>query len=184
MEDRKITNETKFEYYIYEWNPKSHEFRDEKKIEITDQSTSAEKVAENYYSNKFSVFNAEPLDHVEEFPNKIAEKLRDHPSIIDELPRGFPDLILYDENTDEIAYCEVKFDSDGLRFSQLKFIEQTEKTVAVAFIREEEFEIQKQVRCSKCGATFYHKNLPEDHSCGIDDSVAAIMNWEGYGFTD
>jgi len=177
-----MASKTVHEYYLYEWNPNKREIKDSKKIEKTKESRNAEEVVSDYYELEFMVFNIEPTDTLHKLPEKVEEKVREHPFVVDEIPAGFPDLILYDEEENQIAYCEVKLNKDGLRFNQLKFIEEASRPVSVAFVQEEKYEEQLQVRCSTCGATFDTEEDLEEHNCSIDGSVGRVMNWEGYGF--
>lgn len=179
-----MNTETIHEYYLYEWNINKRDVRDSRKIEKTNEKVDAEELIADYYRMEFTVFNVEPssIDTLDRLPEQVSSKVMEHPSVVGEIPAGFPDLILYDEEEDEIAYCEVKMNSDGLRFKQLKFIQRASRPVSVAFVQEEKYEEVIQFRCTTCGATFDEEKNLEDHSCSIDGSIKGIMNWEGYGF--
>lgn len=175
---------TTHDYYLYEWNLDEKEIKDSKKIKRSTDKQDVEEVVADYYKIDLTVFNVEPIKYntLNRLPDNVEEKVREHPSVTDEIPAGFPDLILYDEEENEIAYCEVKLNGDGLRFRQLKFITEASRPVSVAYVQEEEYEKTIQVRCSTCGATFDTEEQLEQHGCSIENSVRSIMDWEGYGF--
>lgn len=179
-----METETVYEYFLHEWNLNQKEIEEPKKIERTKEQKNCEEIVADYYRVEFTVFNVEPnqTGTFKRLPDKVKDKIKEHPLVNGEIPKGFPDLILYDEENDKIAYSEVKLNGDGLRFTQMKFIEKSDRPVSVAFLQEKQHEETIQSRCSTCGATFNTEEKLDKHSCSIDKSVAEIMNWKGYGF--
>lgn len=181
---KKIQSSEKVEeYYLHELNLREETFREEKKIAIEKDQVSVEDIAKNYYKKEFEVYNVEPGDEIISLPIRVKEKLCEHPSVYSEIPPGFPDLIIYDKEREQVGLVEVKSGKDAVRFNQFKFIEKCNKPVIIAFIKKNSYQRPVELACSDCGAVFENENSLDEHNCGIDSSVMEVMEWNGYGFT-
>lgn len=177
MDDLKF--QTK-EYFATEWNVKEGTRTDRKKVHIDNSSLSAEKVAEKYYQTAFDVYNVEPNDKLSKLPDNIDAKL--NPLIENRyIPTGFPDLILYHKEEEEIVLVEVKDEGDSFRYSQFEKMFDLDCSYFVCWITSESIE-KEFYRCNDCGATFEVEESYNNHNCGVESSVSRLIDKNGYGF--
>lgn len=175
---------------FYSWDGKNM-----RKVTIEENDAEpSEELIESYYESKgFLAFNVEPNPrknerNIDSLPPKVREEYRKHPSVNEEIIAGTPDIIVYNPETQDIFYVEVKKGKDTLKKNQFDFMHVAEKNCFVAWINKVDKVTQYEFKCPRCKDSYELEKDFRDHDCkkAKSDSMLASdeVNWGAWGYAN